>query len=326
MKDSGKRKRSGSITTKVTRSSGPGKALKHTAEDDLPFKLQTMQDMFASTRPVSALYVQGQEQDDPDLHPIQLTGEPLDLVKVESEESTAWQLRIRGCSIAGTSTLMSPLPSPGSVQSRGIVHSGCEASAGVELPTHGHQGRFQSMAPTSKLQQSNSQHLLSPPDQPVEVQLPQQDSPGLSARGIEPFKVDSSSSPLPKRPVKPGLFNSFVLYTRRSSANDLLVACFYILYRDPHDSAKMKHYQAVYLMKREAKELITSIAAKCNFEPTQVLQVINVNQKGLNIKVDDDFVRELPEGQDMILEVSRITALPVRHEWDKAVDVVSNSE
>jgi CP2 transcription factor len=115
MKDSGKRKRSGSITTKVTRSSGPGKALKHTAEEDLPFKLQTMQDMFASTRPVSALYVRGQEQDDPDLHPIQLTGEPLDLVKVESEESTAWQLRIRGCSIAGTSTLMSPLPSPGSV-------------------------------------------------------------------------------------------------------------------------------------------------------------------------------------------------------------------
>jgi hypothetical protein len=65
----------------------------------------------------------------------------------------------------------------------------------------------------------------------------------------------------------------------------------------------------VYLTKRAAKELLISIAAKYNFEPTQVLQMISVNQKGLNIKVDDDFVRELPEGQDMILEFSRITAL-----------------
>ena len=210
MKNSGKRKRSGSIVTKVTRSNGPGKALKHTAEEDLPFKLQTMQDMFASTQPVSVLYARGQEQDDPDLHPIQLTGEPLDLVKVESEESTAWQQRISGCSIAGISVLMSPLPSPGSVQSRGIVNSGCEASAGVELPTHGHQGRFQSMAPISKLQQSNFQHLPSPPDQPVEVQLPQQDSPGPPARGIEPFKMGSSPRTPPERPVKPGTFSSFI--------------------------------------------------------------------------------------------------------------------
>lgn len=35
--------------------------------------------------------------------------------------------------------------------------------------------------------------------------------------------------------------------------------------------------------------------------------MINVNQNGLSIKVDDDVVRELPEGQDMILEFSRIT-------------------
>lgn len=65
-------------------------------------------------------------------------------------------------------------------------------------------------------------------------------------------------------------------------------------------------------MKRKAKELITSIAAKYNFEPTQVLQMINVNQKGLNIIVDDDFIRELPESQDVILEFSRTTATPVK--------------
>jgi len=209
-KDHRKRKRSGSIATKVSRSSGPGKALKHAAEEDLPFKLQTIQDMFASTRPVSVLYVRGQEQDDPDLYPIQLKGEPLDLVEVGPEESPAWQQRISSRSIAGTSTLMSPLPSPGPAQSRGIVHSRCEALASAELLTHRQRGRFQSMAPTSKLQQSNSQHLPSPPDQPVEVQLSQQDSPGTSARGIEPFTVDSSPRPPPERPVKPGTFSSFI--------------------------------------------------------------------------------------------------------------------
>jgi hypothetical protein len=76
----------------------------------------------------------------------------------------------------------------------------------------------------------------------------------------------------------------------------------------------------VYLIKREAKELITTIATKYNFEPTKISRVVDVNQKGLNIKVDDDVVRELPEGQDMILEFSRIKAPPVRREWDEGVD------
>ncbi len=61
-------------------------------------------------------------------------------------------------------------------------------------------------------------------------------------------------------------------------------------------------------MKREARELTTSIAIKYNFEPTRVLQMINFNHNGLSIKVDNNVVRELPEGRDMILEFSRITA------------------
>ena len=79
-------------------------------------------------------------------------------------------------------------------------------------------------------------------------------------------------------------------------------------------------------MKREAKELITTIAAKFNIDPTKIYQMINVNQKGLNIKIDDDVVRELPEGQDMILEFSRITTPPIRCEWDEDVDGISSSE
>jgi hypothetical protein len=79
-------------------------------------------------------------------------------------------------------------------------------------------------------------------------------------------------------------------------------------------------------MKRDAKELVTSIATKCNIEPTKILQTIHVNKKGLNIIVDDDVVHEFPEGQDMVLEFSSITPLPAKREWDETVDVILDSE
>lgn len=50
-----------------------------------------MQNTCASTQPISVLHLRGQEQDDPDLHPIRLASEPLDLIKVESKESPAWK-------------------------------------------------------------------------------------------------------------------------------------------------------------------------------------------------------------------------------------------
>jgi hypothetical protein len=177
------------------------------SEEELHFKLQTVQDMFASTRPVSVLYIRGQEQDDPDLHPILLSGEPLDPTKVEPEQSMIWQQRISGrsLSIAGASTLLSPSPNPGSPQSRGIIGSGNEALAGAVPPTHGQWRGFQPMAPTGgELQLSNPQHLPSPLDQPMEVHKPQEDCPGTSAEWIEALDVDSSSRPPPERPVKPG--------------------------------------------------------------------------------------------------------------------------
>ena len=45
------------------------------AEEDMHVKLATMQDTFTSTWAVSVLYLRGTEQDDPDLFPVQLSGE-----------------------------------------------------------------------------------------------------------------------------------------------------------------------------------------------------------------------------------------------------------
>jgi hypothetical protein len=214
MKNSGKRRRTRSIAASVTWSSGAGKVSKHKrtwsmlpaslSEEELHFKLQTVQDMFASTRPVSVLYIRGQEQDDPDLHPILLSREPLDPTKVEPEQSMIWQQRISGRSLstADPSTLLFPSPNPGSPQSRGIVGSENE---GAGPPAHGQWRGFQPMAPTvGEMQLSNPQHFSSPLDHPMDVQQPQEDCPGTSAEGIEALDVDPLSRPQPERPVEPG--------------------------------------------------------------------------------------------------------------------------
>jgi hypothetical protein len=70
-KDFEKRKQGGPIATKVRGSSGLSKVLKQKrtwsissaspSEEDLRFKLQMMQDMFTSARPVSVLYIRGGE-------------------------------------------------------------------------------------------------------------------------------------------------------------------------------------------------------------------------------------------------------------------------
>jgi TolB-like protein len=167
--------------------------------------------------------------------------------------------------------------------------------------------------PIDGLLQPHSQHLRRPPDRPVEVQLPQQVTPGNPTRWTKPLQVDFASKPLPDGLVEPGTFSA----RRRSSTDILLVACFYVCYREPHPSATKEYYRAVYIMKGETKCLIAAIAAKCSFDPTRILQVVNVIQKAPGIKVDDDIAHGLPKCHEMVLDLSRITALPLMREWDK---------
>ena len=46
------------------------------------------------------------------------------------------------------------------------------------------------------------------------------------------------------------------------------------------------------------------ISAKQNIDPRSIARVFHMNRNGLSIIVDDDIVRELPEGQDMEVEIS----------------------
>lgn len=49
---------------------------------------------------------------------------------------------------------------------------------------------------------------------------------------------------------------------------------------------------------------MNKISEKGQIDPGRIVRVLRVNQKGLKIMVDDDVVRELPDGQDMVAEFS----------------------
>lgn len=150
-------------------------------------------------------------------------------------------------------------------------------------------------------QGANSQQIASPPDQVTKI--PITDDAGNLSRWIEALGVDSGYRAPVERPIKP-------------------VACFYVLSHDPANPDKQQYYRAVYLAQRTLKDLVAGIAAKWNIESTRILRAIYVLPNDLEVEMDDDIVREMVGGQDVIMEVSKVAALssPVKREWEMAVD------
>ncbi|KAH8888609.1 hypothetical protein GQ53DRAFT_243055 [Thozetella sp. PMI_491] len=288
MKDFGKRKRAGGGMKGSD--ARPGKVQKHKRtwsmssassaggrlpiEEDLHFKLQTLQDMFTSTRPVSVLYLRGEDLDDPDLHPVSLPGESLDLTKVESRDSAAWRSEK---SSAPGSSLVSPSPSSLS------LHSQASAVGG---------NQWQDFRGPESRQGS---------DQPTKVK--QTDDAGNLTGWIEALGVDSSYRPPAEQAAKP-------------------VACFYVARVDPTNPGAGELHRAVYLTQRTLAEFVNKVAAKWNLDPSRVVRTVHVLQRGLEVALDDDVIRELSEGQDMKLEVVEVSSSgsPVKREWEMALD------
>lgn len=303
MKDFGKRKRSNSIVAKST-GERPGKVQKHkrtwsvssqnssgrpAAEEDLHQKLATVSDMFSSTRPVSVLYLKGLDQDDPDLYPVSLPGEPHDLTKITSvSRRESWDTTRRSTDIpASDSSLVSPSPSSHSLASQShskekgklkraaifntTPHQTIEWTAG---PVHPELDFLPSIPPTTE-----------PLPGPVKVW--KGESGNELTDWIETLGVDSSYQPPPERIVKP-------------------IACLYAVIKVCGKGPDDGFYRAVYLMQRSVADLVHSVAAKCEVDPARVRRTLRINDKGLQILVDDDVVRELPEGQDMTVEFTEI--------------------
>jgi len=104
------------------------------------------------------------------------------------------------------------------------------------------------------------------------------------------------------------------------------VASFYILHRNPNQPDKSEYYRAVYIMQRTLKDFTNAIALKWNLEPTRVLRTLHVLDRGLQVEVDDDVIRELAEGQDIIMEIANFQSPQVKREWEMSIDVAVDSD
>ncbi|KAJ3490521.1 hypothetical protein NLG97_g5762 [Lecanicillium saksenae] len=180
VKDS-KRKRQ-SIASKASIDSRSGKVQKHkrtwsmsstssnnanrpSLEDDLHFRLQTLQDMFTSTRPISVLFLRGEEHDDMDLHPVSMPGD----ASPATREGRNWQARSGRSSVR--SSLVSPSPSSLSLAS--------------QSSTGGHWQNFDSRGPD---------HVTT---------VNRTDDSGTLSGWIEALGVDPSYRPPQERGPKP---------------------------------------------------------------------------------------------------------------------------
>jgi hypothetical protein len=117
--------------------------------------------------------------------------------------------------------------------------------------------------------------------------------------------------------LKPGMQQSF--FTSFNILTFLPVACFFVQPRVAGRQPDDNYFRAVYLMERTVKALVGGIAMKINIEPTKVTRTVRVNQKGLQILMDDDAINAIPEQQDMTAEFHEIGTPPVhplKREWD----------
>lgn len=83
-----------------------------------------------------------------------------------------------------------------------------------------------------------------------------------------------------------------------------VVACFYLRFRQGETQKKDNFYRAVYLSERSVHDLLEKISFKQCIDPKRIVRVFRIKQDSLKIIVDDDVVRELPDGQAMDVDLS----------------------
>lgn len=274
--------------------SKPGKAPKHkrtwsmssasslagkAMEDDTSSKLMALEAMFSSTRSVSVLFLRGSEEDDPDVHPVTLPG--------ESSEFPGDIWTRRRSSVATTaSSVISPTPS--SVSLAGSQH---------DLSSQDRSWSFQSIS-----------------SDPVRVRA--QSETGRLNGWIEAIGVDSNYQPPSERPVKAG---EYTIYIPQFSILTFPVMCCYVLPVLPGPATTSQYYRAVYLSERTRSALTTGIAVKCGLDPTTVIRVSYVSPRGMTVLIDDDFVNQMIEGQDMkvqAIEFDETGTLSPPQDWE----------
>ncbi|KAJ5792642.1 uncharacterized protein N7503_008620 [Penicillium pulvis] len=147
------------------------------------------------------------------------------------------------------------------------------------------------MTPTSS-HQSGTETTVTP--QPVAED-------DLSVEYIKVNRIDVTDH------ILAGLHLTSSMHVQASSLFSLLtylVACFYVrLLGDEFQ----EYYRAVYLSERTVRELVRKISEKYEIEPVDCFSLFHITEKKLKIMVDDEFVQQMAEGQNMRVELHQNT-------------------
>jgi hypothetical protein len=266
-------------TLSISSQDGPGKM---STGDDLHEKLVLLQDMFSSTRPISILGLRGDEYDDPDAYPVQLP-ETRDFSKKEFPGGRQFSI--------DRSALQEASPTSSHMSINSPIHPQNVMQANAFYDSE--FSRQSSEIPDNK-------HILK---HPVKVQrVPSKN--GNTMGYIEAVDIDPTYRPPAERQPRPSMLLAPKI-SRYSSRFNLTstVACFYVRF-PKNDQQQDDYYRAVYLTERTVRDLMEKISMKQRIDPQRIMRVLLVKENGLRIMVDDDVVRELPDGQDMVVEIS----------------------
>ena len=59
-------------------------------------------------------------------------------------------------------------------------------------------------------------------------------------------------------------------------------------------------------MERTASNLLGGILRKMQMNSKRIVRMFTIKRNGMKVIVDDDVVRELPDGQDMVVRFSKV--------------------
>lgn len=144
-----------------------------------------------------------------DLHPVQLSGEPQELARMENlTRQSTWESKQSAETTPVTSNLVSPTPSSASIQSPN--RSAERRTSGFQQPTPFDPSQHIPIdwasfhRPTSLPEDPPSTQATS--ERPVKVQKVHRDRDSSGALGgwIDALGVDATYQPPPERPIKPG--------------------------------------------------------------------------------------------------------------------------
>lgn len=137
------------------------------------------------------------------------------------------------------------------------------------------------------------------PDQsPIQLARGQTSTKHVKVPSSEDESLDQSkqlTAECPSKQCKASVIHHIIDFITYSA----LAACFFIRLTDEVGDI----FRAIYLTERTAEELRKKICEKYHFDQSKIVRMLRVIKDSMKIVVDDDMVREIAEGQDMIIDI-----------------------